>query len=84
MESKLFKLEIISPEKILFSGEVSVAAFPGEKSPFTVLYNHAPLISSLVAGTISFTADEKENTIDILGGFVEVKNNCVTACVEIK
>jgi F-type H+-transporting ATPase subunit epsilon len=49
-----------------------------------VLYNHAPLISSLVAGTISFTADEKENAIDILGGFVEVKNNCVTACVEIK
>lgn len=84
MDKKLFTLEVISPEKSLFSGKVSMATFPGEKSPFTVLYNHAPLISSLVAGTISFAADGKDNAIEIIGGFVEVKNNCVTACVEIK
>lgn len=77
------KLDIVSPEKQLFSGEVEGATFPGDKGRFTVLYNHAPIISTLGQGTIRWVQQGQEVTLDIKGGFVEVKNNRITVCVEI-
>ena len=50
--SQFLKLDIVSPEKQLFSGEVEGATFPGDKGRFTVLYNHAPIISTLGEGNI--------------------------------
>ncbi|MBR5893507.1 MAG: ATP synthase F1 subunit epsilon [Bacteroidaceae bacterium] len=81
--SQLLKLDIVSPEKQLFSGEVEGATFPGDKGRFTVLYNHAPIISTLGQGTIRWVQQGQEVTLDIKGGFVEVKNNRITVCVEI-
>ena len=81
--SSNYKLEIISPEKLLFSGCVESATFPGAKGRFTVLYNHAPLISVLEKGTIRYIYEGAEQTLLISGGFVEVRNNSVTACVEV-
>ncbi len=83
MEGKSFTLEVISPEKVLFSGRVHLVTLPGEKGAFTVLYNHAPLISTLVQGTIR-VLDDTEHTIDIKSGFVEVRANSVIVCVELK
>ena len=48
-------LEIITPENTVFEGEVSSATFPGSNGSFQVLNNHAPIISSLGKGSVSFT-----------------------------
>ena len=83
MDGPLIKLDILSPEKRVFTGEVSCVTLPGEKAPFVVLYNHAPIISVLSAGNLSWTADGEEQCMAVSGGFVEVKDNVVTVCVEI-
>ena len=58
MTGKLLELEIISPEKSIFKGLVSKVLLPGGKAPFTVLYNHAPLITSLEAGAVRWNSAE--------------------------
>lgn len=83
-------LQILSPEKCLFDGQVSKVSLPGTKGRFTVLPRHAPLISSLEKGVINFSevrnADKPneatERIVSIQCGFVEVKDNEVIACVE--
>ena len=77
------KLEIITPEKIYFTGEVTSVTLPGSIGLFTVWENHAPLISSLKEGKISYLADKKETKLDIEGGFAEVSKNVVTVCLEL-
>ncbi len=77
------KLEIITPEHIFFSGQVTSVTLPGTSGLFTVWENHAPLISSLSTGKISFTADNKETELDIDSGFAEISNNVVTVCLEL-
>lgn len=76
------KLNILSPEKLLFSGEVARVSLPGGKAPFVVLCNHAPMISTLQNGFIRWSGSQ-DGELAISGGFVEVKNNEVTACVEV-
>lgn len=76
------KLEIISAEKILFEGEASMVTLPGEMGSFTVLQNHASLISVLVKGKIVYRDDsDTENEIEVEGGVVDVDNNIVSVCV---
>ena len=71
------KLDIITPKKMLFSGEVSSVTLPGTLGVFTVLADHAPMISSLRPnGNITYTQENKKETLPIpRGGFVEVKKN---------
>ncbi|MBQ7878372.1 MAG: F0F1 ATP synthase subunit epsilon [Bacteroidaceae bacterium] len=83
MATKVMTLEIISPEKRVFLGDVSQVKFPGGQSPFTILPGHAPLISSLVAGVISWRNDDGDMQLQVSGGFVEIVNNKITACVEV-
>lgn len=80
---RAYRLDILSPEKVLFSGNVEYAAFPGEDGAFVVLINHAPLVSSLVRGIVKWRFGGVEESACIKGGFVDVNNNVVTACVEI-
>ena len=77
-------MEIVSPEKRLFSGEVEWVMLPGGKAPFTVLYNHAPLVSTLCAGNIKWKVGKEAQQIAVKSGFVEVRNNKVTALIEVK
>jgi len=71
-------LEIISPDKNLYNGEVKMVIVPGSKGAFGILRNHAPLISTLEAGIIKITEpDNKENEIRIKSGVVEVLENKV-------
>ena len=77
------KLEIITPEKIYFTGEVTSVTLPGSIGLFTVWENHAPLISSLKEGKISYLANKKETELNIDGGFAEVSKNVVTVCLEL-
>ena len=75
-------LEILSPEKTLFKGEVALVRLPGAKAPFTVLLNHAPLVSMLDAGTVQWEAWDGSGEITISAGFIQVNDNYVTLCVE--
>ncbi|MGN0225891.1 MAG: ATP synthase F1 subunit epsilon [Prevotella sp.] len=76
-------LRIISPERIVFVGEVESVTVPGTMGEFQVLPNHAPLISSLDPGKVVYDTDEGRMEIDISGGFAEVQNNNVSLCVEL-
>ncbi|MFZ4726486.1 MAG: ATP synthase F1 subunit epsilon [Paludibacter sp.] len=76
------KLEIITPEQIYFSGEVTSVTLPGKNGSFTVWQNHAPLITSLTKGKISYMSDNNENEFTVDGGFAEVSNNIVSVCIE--
>jgi F-type H+-transporting ATPase subunit epsilon len=77
-------LEILTPEKKLFSGEVVGVQMPGISGSFEVLDKHAPLVSALKAGRLKVLRDKHHHTayFDIQGGFVEVLNNKVTVLVE--
>ena len=77
-------LEILTPEKKLFSGEVYGVQMPGISGSFEVLEKHAPLVSALKAGRIKVLKDKQNHFsfFDIGGGFVEVLNNKVTVLVE--
>lgn len=77
------KLEIITPDKKLFEGEVKFASFPGSEGSFGVLDNHAPMISTLKAGKVELT--ELNNTkleFMVKSGVVEVRNNKVIVLAE--
>ena len=69
-------LEIITPEKEVFKGEVTAIKLPGINGGFEVLNNHAPIISTLGKGTIQVTTNDKNTKIfDINGGIIEMQNN---------
>ena len=62
---------------------MSKVLLPGAKAPFVVLPTHAPLISSLTSGEIRYTTEEgNDHTIEVSGGFVEVKSDVVRVCTE--
>ena len=83
-EGPFMTLEILTPERKLFSGEVYGVQMPGISGSFEVLDKHAPLISALKAGRLKVLRDKQNhsNFFDIQGGFVEVLNNKVTVLVE--
>lgn len=77
-------LEILTPEKKLFSGEVYGVQLPGITGLFEVLDKHAPLVSALKSGRVKVLKDKNNHlaNYDIQSGFVEVLNNKTTVLVE--
>ena len=76
-------LEILTPEKKLFSDEVYGVQLPGVSGSFEVLDKHAPLVSALKSGRIKVLNDRSHTSyFDIKSGFVEVLNNRVIVLVE--
>ena len=73
---------ILSPEEKLLDTAVDAVTLPGKVSPFEVLPGHAPIISSLERGTITWRTGAEEDSLEIASGFVEVKDNQVVAAVE--
>ena len=84
LEGAVMTLEILTPEKKLFSGEVYGVQMPGISGSFEVLDRHAPLVSALKAGRIKVLKDKQNHAafFDIQSGFAEVLNNKVTVLVE--
>jgi len=70
-------LEILTPEKKIFEGDVTIATFPGSDGSFQVMDNHAPLISLLKEGLVEYKSKEANSSIRITGGVVEVLRNKV-------
>ena len=77
-------LEILTPERKLFSGDVYGVQLPGINGLFEVLDKHAPLVSALKTGTLKILKDKVNNTSSytIKSGFVEVLNNKTIVLVE--
>ena len=74
-------LKIISTQDVLFDGEVSLVTLPGQKGSFTVLNNHASIVSSLVAGDIIYEVDGVRKSVSVGGGLVDVDKNVVSVCI---
>jgi F-type H+-transporting ATPase subunit epsilon len=76
-------LEILTPERKIFSGEVYGVQLPGITGSFEVLEKHAPLVSALKAGKLKILRDKTSTAFySIQSGFVEVINNTATVLVE--
>ena len=76
-------LEIVTPEKHLYSGEIKSARFPGANGSFGVLNDHAPLISTLKEGEIKIVEESNEEKgFEINGGVVEVLKNRIIVLAE--
>lgn len=76
-------LEILTPEKKIFSGDVYGVQLPGISGVFEVLEKHAPIVSALKAGMLKIIKDKTTSaSYTIQGGFVEVINNRATVLVE--
>lgn len=77
-------LKIISTTEVLFEGEVSLVSLPGAMGRFTVLQNHASLISTLVPGKIEYRTadnDQTEGSFDVKGGLADIDRNVISVCI---
>lgn len=76
-------LEIITPDKKIFTGEVSLVQLPGTDGSFEILNNHAPIISTLAKGKVKIIDSEKNTRFfEIKSGVVEVLKNKIIVLAE--
>ncbi len=82
--AKIFRLEIVSAERSLFSGEASFVVVPGVDGELGIFPNHTPLLTKIKPGTLKFQAkDESEETLFfVAGGFLEVQPTVVTVLAD--
>lgn len=75
-------LKIISSTEVVYEGEVQMVSLPGVKGRFTVLNNHASLVSSLTKGSILYRGtDGAEGEYGVNGGIADVDRNVVSVCI---
>jgi F-type H+-transporting ATPase subunit epsilon len=79
---KLLDVEIVTPLKPVFKGTASSVSVPGELLPFQILYNHAPICSTLVPGVVSVVTNEGKRIFAVSKGFVTAQLNKVSIFVE--
>ncbi|MFA6570156.1 MAG: ATP synthase F1 subunit epsilon [Bacteroidota bacterium] len=83
MTDKLMDVEIITPQRIVYSAKAVSVSVPGSQSPFQILFNHAPIVSSLDIGIIKITDSSEKNIFFATGtGFAEVRSNKISVLVE--
>jgi len=75
--------ELVSPEKLVFSGEVEQVDVPGIEGDFGVLAGHAPYVSTLRPGILTVHAAGRDEKIIVLGGFAEVSDKGLTVLAEL-
>jgi F-type H+-transporting ATPase subunit epsilon len=78
-----FHFELVSPEKIAFSGEVDQVDVPGAEGDFGVLAGHAPLIALIRPGIMTVTAGGEQTQFVVLGGFAEVGPDGLTVLADV-
>jgi len=71
-------LELVTPDRSIFDGQVDEFTAPGEMGPFTILNNHAAIVSALVAGLFRYKVSGKDERLLIGGGFLEFHENKAT------
>lgn len=75
-------LEILTPDKKVFEGEVTAVTVPGTMGSFQILRDHAPIISTLEDGPVIIKIKTDEQTFNIKGGVVEVLKNKIVVLAE--
>ena len=80
--SKKLTLNVVTPEKQLVSEEVDQVNAPGSEGDFGVLYDHAPILTNLRSGQLSYENDGESTALVISGGYLEVTDNRVTILAE--
>lgn len=76
-------LEIVTPDKKVFEGDVRLIQLPGSKGGFEILKNHAPIISTLEKGVLKIKdANGNEQHFEVDGGVIENKANKIIVLVE--
>ena len=75
-------LDILTPEKKLYSGDATLVQLPGVEGLFEILDKHAPIISALGNGTVKIKSASGDKSFTITAGFVECLNNKVIVCAE--
>ncbi len=79
-----FHFELVSPEKLLFSGDVESVVAPGSEGQFTVLKDHAPVMTTLKPGVVAVaTGDGKVEKLFVRGGFADVNAGGFTILAEV-
>tara|TARA_B110000438_G_scaffold117141_1_gene114502 strand:+ start:7030 stop:7290 length:261 start_codon:yes stop_codon:yes gene_type:complete len=74
--NRIMLLDILTPEKKLFEGDVKSVKFPGTNGEFEILNNHAPIISTLTKGEIRvLNSNDEQEVFNINGGVIEMQNN---------
>ena len=81
MKKSELQLNTLSAEKKLYSGAVTSVVIPGISGSFGVLPDHAPLISPLQKGVITYIENGAEKSLEVNGGIAEVNDGVVTICV---
>ncbi|MEZ5018081.1 MAG: ATP synthase F1 subunit epsilon [Flavipsychrobacter sp.] len=77
------QLDILTPEKKIYSGDVYGVQLPGIEGSFEILENHAPIVATLGSGKMKVLKDKNTNELyEITGGFVEVLNNKASVLIE--
>lgn len=75
-------LEVVTPEALVFSGNVEEVTIPGSEGEFGVLKGHASLLSSIDVGELNFTREGKKSHFAVSSGYVEVTGTKVTVLIE--
>ena len=78
-----FRFDLVSPERLLFSGEVEQVDVPGSEGYFGVLAGHAPAVAILRPGILTVKTQGGEQKIVVLGGFAEVSANGLTVLADV-
>ena len=78
-----FHFELVSPERLIFSGEVAQVVVPGSEGAFTVLDGHAPMMSTIRPGVIEiFETLDRSSKMFVRGGFADVSGKGLTILAE--
>ena len=80
--AETIKLEVVTPQGAVLSEDVDIVTAPGYGGEFGVLANHAPFLSTLKIGVMSYKKDGNEEQLMISGGFCKVSDNQITFLVE--
>jgi len=78
-----FHFDLVSPEKIAFSGEVDQVDVPGQEGDFGVLAGHAPFVATLRPGILTVTSGGSQQKIIVLGGLAEVSDKGLTILADV-
>ena len=78
-----FHFDLVSPEKLAFSGEVDQVDIPGVEGDFGVLAGHAPVVAAIRPGIITVFSGGKQEKIIVLGGLAEMSDKGLTVLAEV-
>src|SRR5260370_8853679 len=78
-----FHFDLVSPEKLAFSGEVDQVDVPGVEGDFGVLSGHAPVVAAIRPGILTVTSGGTHQKIIVLGGLAEVSDKGLTVLADV-